>query len=371
MWNIKFLGRSHLPVRVLIVGEFYKEIYEKAFYNSFKELGYEVHEFGWHKYFKGHQYNLKRHIIASIYYRFQNKYLIGPSINELNADLLKKCEEVNPDLVFIYRGTHVFPKTIKNIKKNGSVVMCYNNDDPFSDKQQKYIWRHYLSSLPYCDFIFAFREKNIIDYNKIGFQNVDLLRIYYIVNRNFPIEHVSDSKYKADVLFVGHFEDDGRDEYIKRLIEAGINIKLYGPGWERSKYYSFFKEKFGEIKRLDKDYNLCINSCKIALVFLSKLNNDTYTTRCFEIPATKTFMLSEYTNDLDDMFQEGIEAEYFRDYDELLKKIKHYLENDKNREEIALAGYQRLKKDGHEVTDRVKEVIEKFHNIKSKYSDTI
>jgi len=48
--------------------------------------------------------------------------------------------------------------------------------------------------------------------------------------------------------------------------------------WENSKYYELFKSKIGEIKPLyGEDYNKTINKAKIALVFLSKINNDTYT----------------------------------------------------------------------------------------------
>lgn len=108
---------------------------------------------------------------------------------------------------------------------------------------------------------------------------------------------------------------------------------------------------------MGSDYNLAINSAKIALVFLSKKNNNSYTRRCFEIPAAKTFMLSEYTDDLDSMFNECVEAEYFRDKKEMMDKIKYYLKHDDKREKIARAGHERLLRDGHEVTDRAREIL--------------
>lgn len=68
-------------------------------------------------------------------------------------------------------------------------------------------------------------------------------------------------------------------------------------------------------------------------------------------------MLSQCTDDLDSMFKEGIEAEYFRDKEEMMDKIRYYLKHDDKREKIAKAGYERLLRDGHEVTDRAGEIL--------------
>lgn len=150
------------------------------------------------------------------------------------------------------------------------------------------------------------------DYRRLGYNNTSLLRSYYIKEKNFPIPKLPTKKYCHNVVFIGHFEDDGREEYIKCLMKDDeIDFHLYGTLWDRSKYAMEIRSRFGEIKPLYDDYNLVLNSARIALVFLSKRNNDTYTRRCFEITAARTFMLSEYTEDLDSMFKEGVEAEVF------------------------------------------------------------
>jgi spore maturation protein CgeB len=346
-------------MRILIVGDWHSHIHEEPVYQAFKKLGHETFRFSWHQYFKISPNQLLKYMPRDVFYKFQRKFIVGPTINKINRDFLQKVAEVNPQFIFIYRGTHIWPRTIRQIKTvyPGIAIVGYNNDDPFSKRYPAFWVRHYLRSLPQYDWIFAYRRKNILEYKKRGYDNVSLLRSYFIKNNNYPISNLQTQKYKADVVFAGHYEDDERDEYIKAVLDAGIKFKLFGPEWERSQYYQYFINKLQIISYLTDDYNLALNSAKIALVFLSKQNNDTYTRRCFEITAAKTFMLSQYTDDLDSMFKEGVEAEYFCDKGKMIDKIRYYLKHDDKREKIANAGYERLLRDGHEVTDRAEEIL--------------
>jgi spore maturation protein CgeB len=349
-------------MKILIVADWHGEIYAQSFYNGFKRLGFDTYKFSWKEYFKHYQYpgryQTDNNKLKSLYYRFQNKFLIGPILFKINRDLIKKSEEVQPDLVFIYRGTHIYPSTIKKIKQSLECrVFGYNNDDSFSNEYKSYVWRHYKQSIPYYDWIFSYRWKNINNYKDMGYDKVSLLGPYYLKKSNFYIENLKNNRYRCDVIFIGHFEDDGRDEAIKILVEHNIDIKLYGTGWENSRHHDYLSAKLGGIMPLYKDYNLALNSAKISLVFLSKLNNDTYTRRCFEIPATKSMMMAEYTPDLNSMFKEGVEAEYFRGKKELLMKIKFYLENNKKLQDISENGYKALANGEHEVKNRCKEIV--------------
>ena len=96
-------------------------IYDGAFARGFKELDYEVHRFTWKEYFKHYQYSTQYKTdgnkLKSIYYRAQNKLTFGPVLWQINQDIVKKTIELKPDMIFIYRGTHVYPATIKNIKE--------------------------------------------------------------------------------------------------------------------------------------------------------------------------------------------------------------------------------------------------------------
>jgi spore maturation protein CgeB len=105
------------------------------------------------------------------------------------------------------------------------------------------------------------------------------------------------------------------------------------------------------------EYNKAISGAKVALCFFSKLNRDTYTRRCFEIPATGTVLLSEYSDDMATIYQAGKEADYFSSKDELIEKVKLYVENDSLRRQVAEGGNLRVVKDGHDIVSRMSKVI--------------
>lgn len=340
-------------MKILILSEGKYEYYGDAFMQGFNSLDIEVKHFKWNKYLNS----------SNILHKIQNKFLIGFKINKINNEIIKESRLYKPDLVFIYRGTHIYSKTIAALKQLGIKVFGYNNDDPFSKKYRIVdfrLWSLYKKSIPYYDWIFSYRLKNIEDYKKIGYNNTSLLRSYYLKENNF---YISNIKKEYDVIFIGHWENDGRDKIIKYLIENKINIKLFGTEWESSKYYEFFVSKMGEIVPLfGEDYNKTINEAKIALVFLSKLNNDTYTRRCFEIPATKTMMMSEYTDDLShNLFLQDKEAIYFKNKEDLLEQIKNYLMDTDKLQNIGKNGHNRLMNDGHEVIDRCKEILKVYN----------
>ncbi|MFT7143968.1 MAG: spore maturation protein CgeB [Alphaproteobacteria bacterium] len=340
-----------------------------AYGDSFKKLGHKVAHFTWKDYFKNYQYasayKTDGNKLKSIYYRLQNKTTFGPALLKLNNDLVNKCIAEKPDLLFIYRGTHIYACTIKRIKKLGVKVFGYNNDDPFSTVYRPYFWRHFIKSVPDYDHIFYYRYKNEADYKALGYYKTSMLRSSYIKENNFKIEDTKNSPFSCDVIFVGHYENDDRDLAIMKLMDANIDFKLYGTGWQASVHYDYIQSKLGDIKPLyDADYNMALNSAKIALVFLSKINNDTYTRRCFEIPATGTTMLSEYTKDLaDDLFIENKEAVYFKNHADLLKQVYTYLQDDALRQKIAEGGYKKVHSAGHEVTDRVAQIIKEFESV--------
>jgi len=347
-------------MKILVVGDGHSAIHEVAVVAAFKQLGHSVESFYWQNYFSA------SNPLVRLWRRAQNKFLIGPTINRLNRDLVKKAIEFSPKLIFIYRGTHVTPRSLIELKR--ALPECelfgYNNDDPFATGHPPWLWRHFMKCVPNYDVVFAYRHRNLDDFLKIGAKRVELLRSWFL-----PELHKSSGvnpNYTSDCMFVGHYEGDGRAECLEALIMSGVKLKLFGPymglkesGWDIPISKSKVLQSLLPVSYLSgQEYVKAISSTPIALCFLSKLNKDTYTRRCFEIPAIGSALFSEYSNDLASMFIDGEEAVFFRNKEELVQKVKYYLAREDQLQRIREKGTNRVIRDGHDIYSRLSAVLE-------------
>ena len=349
--------------KILISGQWLWKQYQEACANALERLGHDVVRFGWYRHFYTKNPDGSS-AYKSRFAKIQNRFIFGPLISRINDDLFKTAAETRPDIVWLYNDTHILPGTISRLKNllPQSCFVQYTNDNPWGKSQEYFQWRYFRKSIPLFDLNLCYRKSNVEDFRSGGAREVKLLRSYFIEEEAFPIERRKvEDRFRSDVVFTGHFEDDGRIEKLSDIMKAGWDLKLFGTGWDNA------------IARLPKDdplnalvpvkaargddYRHSICGAKIAIAFLSKINEDTYTRRNFEIPAMGTFMLSEYTEDLSTLFVEGKEAEFFRDKDELARKLKYYLTNDAEREKVAAAGRDRVNRDGHEVKARMKQFM--------------
>jgi len=358
-------------VRILVAGDWHSELHEVAVYNAFRKLGHEVGRFSWHEYF--HPQGGFFRGIDSVIRKFQNKFVTGPLLTRVNRDFVAAATAFRPELVFVYRGTHITAASLAEVKRRipGVFLFGYNNDDPFGPDHPGWLWRHFMRAIPYYDLVGAYRKSNLVDFEQAGARRVRLLRSWFIEERNHPVvlSDADRSRYECDVVFVGHYEPDGRVEMLERIVNAGFRLRLFGPGY----YWDPVIAKTPTLAHLypirlvwGEDYNRSLCGAKVALCFLSKLNRDAYTRRCFEIPATQTVLLSEYSDDLATLFREGIEADFFRTVDELIAKIGLYVGDDARRGAVAAAGHARVYADRHDVVSRMAQLMEWVAEIRTR-----
>jgi len=352
-------------MKVLIAGDWHSDLHEEELLKAFIRIGYQVSSFKWFSYFSVPPSS--KNFPSRILKRLQNKYLVGPSVVLLNRDLITQAVEYRPDIVFIYRGSHILPDSIRAIKQRLPFcrIVGYNNDDPFSPRQPKYYWRHFLVSIPLYDLLLAYRLHNLSDFSRAGARSVSLLRSWYVPDRNYPVVLTPQEqiRYQCDVVFVGHYENDGRLEYLEEVVRNGYQLRIFGPPetWIKPlKRSEVLNDLYPVQKVWGEEYCKALSAARIALCFLSKLNRDTYTRRCFEIPATKTVLFSEYTDDLAAMYIEGSEAVYFRNLEDFSEKLITLLGNNQRLLSIAEAGYQRALASGYDIDSRISQIFKSY-----------
>jgi spore maturation protein CgeB len=353
-------------LKIVVAGDWHSQLHEEAMSRALIRLGHTVEPFAWHRYFLPCAGTLGH--VNSLFKRAQNKYLVGPALIRANRDLVELANREHPAAIIVYRGTHVFPETLRRMRHSvpGVILIGYNNDDPFAPGQFALLFRHFLAGIAEYDLILAYRRHNLDDYRRAGARKVELLYSWYVPECNRPValDPGERDKYDCDVVFVGHYEDDGRVAFFEEIVRRGWRFRLFGPDWEGVTDRSPELAALGRISPVwGEEYNKALCGAKIALCFFSKLNRDTYTRRCFEIPATRTMMLSEFSADVAAFYREGVEAEFFRDSDDMVRKLERYLVDDSLRRAVADAGWRRVRLDGHDVVTRMRTLVEQIESV--------
>lgn len=339
-------------MKILIAGDWEYAMYETAFAGALEALGCQIVKFKWSGYFE------------SILGKVEAKWMLpGPQTWALNRDLLSCIASAHPDVLLIWRGTHIWPSTLAKAKTIGvKTLTSYNHDDftgPESGapvpRHHHLLWRNFIACVPYYNFHFVKRQSNINHLISLNSKNNEIMPMWFVPDIHKPLELSKDDliKYSCDIAFVGHYEPDGRLDYIRALVRAGLHVRLYGDRYwtkqvlkELYKYFGMVYPVYGE------EYSKALCGAKICLSILSKLNRDTYTRRCYEIPACGKLLLCEKTSELEKMFVDGDEAVFFSSPDDLVSKAKWLIANPLVANRISGAGLKRVWANGGDVKSR-------------------
>ena len=145
---------------------------------------------------------------------------------------------------------------------------------------------------------------------------------------------------KYDVVFVGTPKGD-RLRYMRFLLTKGVNFTLAGAGWDA---YPEFKERYiGKVP--DEEFIRLINKTKISLCFSQNFFSSLHVLeRSLAVNACNAFALTEYVSGYFPKFTEGKDMVTFKNEQELVEKINHYLKYEKEREQIAHTAFLKVTK---------------------------
>lgn len=249
-------------------------------------------------------------------------------------------------LVFLNQCAYFGVKCIQKLRSNGAWVVNYINDDPFGNSKLRK-WRLFLRTLPFLSAVIVVRDENIAEAKRFGSKKVIKVMMSAEESRHraLPVCAADRDRWEADIAFVGTWFPE-RGPFLAKLIEAGLNVAVYGNCWEKAPEWPILQTSFRAKMILGDDYVKAIQYAKINIGLLSKHNRDQYTTRSFEIPAIGSLFCAERTSVHTRLYREGVEAEFFDDVDECILKCRRLLADPKRINEIASAGHLRFEIDG-------------------------
>lgn len=287
------------------------------------------------KYFDHYQHYSYHHLYNSVKGKVVNKISRRTFWEICSASLSRQITDNNFDLAWVEMGREIKPSLIRKLK-NQSECLVNTYSDRFLDRKSKKFSSLYNASIKYFDVIFTPRQSDFNSYLEMGANRVEKFWKGY---DDKVISSYKQEVLATDLIFLGHREEE-RADYLHQLVRAirdKYSFEIYGNGWS-----GFFAiPTYPSIPYAE--YSKAYMNAKIGLNFFSKWANDSQNSRLFEIPGSKTFLLSEYSEDAAQCFKEGEEAEFFRSPDELVDKVSYYLKNDSKREKIALNGFEKAK----------------------------
>ncbi len=283
--------------------------------------------------------------------------------DEIGANVkIKECVlKKKYDILWIDKGVTINRETLFFVKQNSpkTKIVSYSPDNMVLRHNQSL---NYLQSVPLYDYVFTNKSYILKDMKKLGVKNIQFIHNMFEDSFHYPRELTLDEKEKlgSDVGFIGAWEEE-RCNSILHLAKNGIKVKVLGDGkWKG--YRQASSNLTIQSGVFSDDYSKALSAFKISLCFLRKMNFDQQTTRTMEIPACGGFMMAERTREHLDLFQEGKEAAYFSDNEELLKLCRYYLVHEEERKNIAKSGLQRCQSSGYSNEQTIKKMLQTVIN---------
>lgn len=259
---------------------------------------------------------MKYGTVYTFYWDIEMKYFGKDGMLRRLDDIVAKLK---PSCIF-----HVCYKDFIPVEKWAEISEKYNTVGWFCDDNWRFkdYSKEYSKGFRYV----ATTYKDAFDgYAEDGLNDATPILSQWAANEHYFKDYGLEKD--IDVSFCGQSYGD-RMEWLD-----GLGVERFGKGQPNGIV------EFKELARIYNRSKICIN--------FSKGSDGTMQIKCrpFEVTASKSMLLCEYVEGIEDYFEVGTEIICFKTKEELKEKIEYYLSHDEEREIIAEAGYKRTLKD--------------------------
>ena len=267
----------------------------------------------------------------------------------LESSLIAHVRRTRPDLVLILSITDLSPECIAALRNESRVVGWYQD-------HVVNFGRHLFLLAPYHQLFF--KDPYIVSKLRdgIGATNVHFLPEACEPTVHRPAEPSAEDRlnYECDVLVYGNMYVY-RVRLLERLLDQGFNIRLFGnspPLWLKSPARKLWQGRgiTGDEK------GRAIACAKIVLSSSHFGEVESANARIFETAGIGGFQLADAPG-VATYFEPGREIALFRGPEDLLARIRHYLNAPSERAAIAAAGRERALRD-HTFVMRLERMFE-------------
>lgn len=306
--------------------------FKKPILRSLKKLGFKTFEFDYRKTSAVERFFF---MLSKILPSFR---IIA--INNINKRLANKAIKVKAAIIFVIKGELINPKTVRAFNQEGMLTINWYPD--YFNNNLKII-----NQLKAYKFVF---QSDMYETSKLAEKLPGKIHYLAFAGESNPPKKLDKKIYP--VTFIGSYSLE-RENILSVLDDMPLYI------WGNSKWARSSLKKHFQGKSLNQAemFEILYKSKVIINIHQAKSRKTGgVNLRCFEVTGAQQFLLSDHRKDLPSIFDIEKELIIFKDKYDLVNKVKYYLNNEKRRQKIALAGYRRLKRD-HTYDKRLTELM--------------
>jgi spore maturation protein CgeB len=260
----------------------------------------------------------------------------------LNRALLRRVEEIRPDVVFcVLMQYEVWIETLRIIRKSGVCVINWATDDS---------WKYPMSSRLIAkefDVCVTTYPSLLSRYRRDGIGNVVLSQ--WAANADTLLPPLPAAECRYTVSFVGAAYGNRR-ALVDALRKAGISVTCFGHGWPSGPVDT------NAIREIVRSSLISLNFSEGSQQGLPEVGSRQIKARIFEVPGYGGCLLTEETPGLERYFKSGEEVLTFSSVRDLPETVRSILAEPSRRDAIAWRGFQRVKRE-HTYEHRFSDIL--------------
>jgi spore maturation protein CgeB len=274
-------------------------------------------------------YSISNFLSKNINWGYRLLRFISPSRNllysKLNSELRSTLEQIQPNIVIVFKGMQVYPSTLLYAKTKNIKLINYNPDHPFTFSGRGSGNKNITNSISIYNLHLTYNSlvKPIIE-QKFGIPCPIIPFGYNIGSHN--TDHIIEEREEIlCVCFIGN-PDKIRSDRIKFLLNNNIQVHIYGNNWE--KYID--SQSFRGLKIFrpvyDEEFWVTMRKYRVQLNIFRPHNLGSHNMRTFEIPAIGGIMVGEYSQEQLAFFEDHKDAFFYHDNNDMLTKVRRVLD---------------------------------------------
>ncbi|PCJ25991.1 MAG: hypothetical protein COA97_06690 [Flavobacteriales bacterium] len=339
-------------MKLLIVGSNKIEAIENAYVEHLKDKC-EINFFNAHGTFLDYYH---KNLFNKLVYRTG----LSTILNKINATLLKEINKIKPDVIWVFKGMEIFPKTLKKIKELGITLVNYNADHPFEYMSKGSGNKNVFEGIKYYHHHFSYSQQIVERIKKEYSISSSWLPFGYFTAIPPPVNRET---IKNKICFIGN-PDKERAKIIDLLLEHDIPVDVYGNGWNKFITSNKNLTIFGPV--YTKEFNTTAQKYRIQLNVFRPHNIGSHNMRTFEMPALGCIMLAPSSKEHLELFGNGKEAFYYENEIDLIEKCTYIMTLFVSEvKTIQMNAYNRSISSNYSYKDRAAQVLKIVAKIKN------